>query len=93
MGLPGPPIDAGTLVFLSSADAASGAEKKLAETFVFHRGESATVRALYPVPPTAKDARSVQRVARNVVVFWQWPRRHAASSDRIVDACLAASLR
>jgi hypothetical protein len=93
LGLPGPPMDAGNVLFLRSSSDAQHDENTLADTFVFHKGEPDSVRAVFPPPPTKKAAQSVQRVARNVLIFWQWPRRHPASSDRIVNACLAHALR
>ena len=92
-GMPGPRIDAGNLLFFKSSSAAKQEQASEADIFLFHKGEGDAVRALFPPPPTQKDSASLQRVIGNVVIFWQWRRIYPDDSDRIINACLAASLR
>jgi hypothetical protein len=86
---PGPTIDGGALVFTRTAGEAASGSDALAESFIYHKYEGEVIRALHPSPPTKVAAKTLESVSRNVVLFWQYPRRHRLSSSRLIQSCLS----
>ena len=90
----GPKIDRGGLYFFRTSQLAQTGEAKLVAALIFGRGLPPALRAavLSQKPPSSAAADDLHHVSGNVVVLWDYPRRHPALSDRIVSACLAASV-
>ena len=90
----GPKIDEGEMFFFKSHSLAGAGQARLVSEFVYGRGLPPVLRAaiLSEGPVALGTASSLHREAGNVVLIWNHPRRHAALSNEIVKACLAASL-
>lgn len=94
--IPGPVIDQGSLWFFRSPSLARAGVSKLVSVWIFGRGihlppaaEALLLAMGLQTPPTQAAAASLHQTHENVVVLWQYPRRHRINSDRIIRACLA----
>lgn len=84
-------IDTVQMFFFDTPREAQRAQTRLARFYVYFHGPLSYVRVLRPVPPDAAALRSIERIAGNVDVFWQYPRHHPVESDRTLNRCLASS--
>jgi hypothetical protein len=90
---PAPAVGTGSLWVFKTPALAHAGEAKLASVWIWGKGLTPLLKSVdgwKKAPPTAAAARSLYRVVSNVVVLWPYPRYFAASSDRIVNACLHA---
>lgn len=91
----GPKLDPIGLYFFKSDALAQAGESKLVDSLIFGKGNAGNlgklISVIAPPPPTEAAARDLHRVTGNVVILWNYPRRHVAASDRQVNTCLAAS--
>jgi hypothetical protein len=83
-------IDTVQLFFFENSSRARQAQSGLAQLYVFFHPPFAYLRALRPVPPDAAALRSIERVDRNVDIFWNYPRHRPAVSDQTLARCLTA---
>jgi hypothetical protein len=82
---PGPKIDSVTLEFFRTTTLAKKGEAKIVAIWIYGKGTG------LPPPPTQAVARTLFRLQGNVVVLWEYPRYYPAASDKILNACFAAT--
>lgn len=84
-------IDTVQMFFFETPRQARQAQGALAQIYVYFRGPFASLRYLRPIPPNKAALHSIERIAGNVDIFWQYPRHHPVESDRTLNGCLASS--
>jgi hypothetical protein len=81
------------LYFFRSGQFAKAGEARLVSTYYYARGVPTAVALLLHIHGVASPAEieKLTRVTNNLVVLWEYPRHHAAASDKLLNACLEAS--
>lgn len=86
-------FDHALLYFFSTSSLAEAGKARLVSTYVYARGVPLAIALVldsHGIPP-ARSAPKLVRVTGNLVVLWEYPRRHSAASDRLLNLCLATS--